>query len=281
MFERIARGSSEALAFCAGMLAGFHTDLPPLGAVTLMLAAIALVPLLIRPLRSSRASRGAARRLRAVAPLRLRLAAMRVGLVDDVSCVDDADRYAYCAGIARPRVYLSAGAVDALRPRELEAVLWHEAHHLRMRDPLRVAIARVVAALLFVTPVVRELVQRFEIAKELEADRAALAAQGTAREMAGAMLVLGRPRVVLKLASITQWSVSSARIDQLAGTAPERLLPGISARAVILTGAALLLALILGVGQAARAHLVDLSFLPEAAAPLAHVCPLPIRGPLI
>ena len=60
-----------------------------------------------------------------------------------VNVVNDSSPEAFCAGFLRPRVYVSRGAVELLTPDELRAVLQHEHHHWRMRDPLRLASARV------------------------------------------------------------------------------------------------------------------------------------------
>lgn len=281
VFERIGRGSSDVLLFCDGVITSLHNELPPLGAASLALAAASLVPVSLRAVRVVRSARRDARPLRLVTSHRLRRAAARAGVAQHVICVDDRARYAFCAGLARPRIFVSLGAVKALSHRELEAVLWHEGHHLQRRDPLRAWTARILAAAFFATPIVRELADRFETAKELEADRAALVAQGTPRELAGAMLVLGRPRAVPGWAPMSAWSRSSARIDQLAGLSPDRLLPGLSRRAVALTATALLIACVLALGQAARAHLLPLGFLPEPPGAAAHVCPLPLAGPLL
>jgi hypothetical protein len=71
------------------------------------------------------------------------------------------------------------------------------------------------------------------------------------------------------------------RIDQLMGVSHERLLPRVSRGAIASTTIVLLVAVVIALGQAARTHLLTLEFLPEAAGALAHLCPLPIRGPLL
>lgn len=281
VIERMVRGSADAVAFCSGVLTSVHPELPPLGALALGLAGVALTPMSLRALR---ASRPRTRRQRpATVEVRgpLRRCATRVGLSHLVVCVNDDARYAYCAGLLSPRVYVSLGAVRSLRSDELEAVLLHEGHHLRRRDPLRSLIARVLGALFLSVPLISELVKRFEVARELDADHAALAAQGTPRGLAGALLTLGeRPPSVTAL-GMSGWSLSSVRIDQLAGVGSSSLLPALSRRSIALTSTILAVALLLAVGQAARAHLLPLGVLPETEGAVAHVCPLPIRGPLL
>jgi hypothetical protein len=77
------------------------------------------------------------------------------------------------------------------------------------------------------------------------------------------------------------WSVSSVRIDQLEGVSDEHLLPSVTRRAVLGTMVALIVALVITLGQAVRAHLILLAFLPEAGGAVAHLCPIPVDGPLL
>lgn len=279
LIERLVRGSTDALLFCSGVVANVHTELPPFGVAALGLAAMALAPASVRAVQLFRAK---PRSVVAVdMPGRLRDAAARACVSRGVVCVDDASRYAYCAGLWSPRIYVSLGAVRALSSFELEAVLWHEAHHLRRRDPLRSLVARSLAVLFVAVPIVAELVARFEVAKELDADRAALRAQGTPRALAGALLLLGGALEPSRRAPVSAWSLASVRIDQLAGVHQNELLPGISRRAVFLTVVALLVILVIALGQAVRAHFLPLGFVPETAGAVAHVCPIPINGPLL
>lgn len=131
VFDRIARGSAEAIGLCAGVLTVVHPELPPLGAIALALAAVALSPVVLRAFRLAESTRPSESHARGRMPLRLRRAAVTVGIPDRIVCVDDRLPYAYCAGLAHPNVYVSLGAVRALRPQELEAVLLHEAHQDR------------------------------------------------------------------------------------------------------------------------------------------------------
>ena len=51
---------------------------------------------------------------------------------------------AFCAGLLRPRVFVSEGALARLGARALTAVVAHEGHHAARRDPLRILIARAI-----------------------------------------------------------------------------------------------------------------------------------------
>ena len=123
---------------------------------------------------------------------RLRRGLPIVGPLDgtpDVSVVAHDGVHAFCAGLLRPRVYVSAGALRALRDDELRAVVAHERLHAARRDPLRLVTARLLGEALFFAPMVRSLARRYDTLAEIAADDHALAAVGgDASVVAGAML---------------------------------------------------------------------------------------------
>ena len=98
---------------------------------------------------------------------------------------------AFCAGLLRPRIYVSTGALRALGSDELGAVLAHESHHARRRDPLRMLVARALGDALFFLPGMRRLSQRYGALAELAADEAAVKASGT-QPLASALLAFER-----------------------------------------------------------------------------------------
>jgi Zn-dependent protease with chaperone function len=111
-------------------------------------------------------------------------------LIQGTACrtIDTRDAQAFCAGYLRPRIYLTRGALDQLSPAELRAVLAHERHHLRRRDPLRRVLARTVADALFFIPVLRRISERYAELGELAADEAAVATLRDRRPLASALL---------------------------------------------------------------------------------------------
>lgn len=287
-FQRLLHGADALVQACTAALYQLGQVLPPLGLVVLALTGLTVVGAVVRAERMLRRTRRIVDSRRIVASSeKLRAAAMRVGVLESTRCIDDARPYAYCAGLLRPRIWVSRGAVRRLRARELEAVLWHERYHLRRHDPLRILIGRVLAAALFALPAIAALQERFEVAKELEADEQAILAQAGPEALASALYRLSRHQPPFAPAEIAAgaWSLSSARVDQLCGTDPERLLPPVPRRAVWLSAAILTLALGLALGQAARANLLPaalfeaVGFTSFAAA--VHECPLPPSGVIL
>jgi Zn-dependent protease with chaperone function len=116
---------------------------------------------------------------------------------------------AFCAGWLRPRVFVSRGALERLSHDQLRAVLAHEHHHQALRDPLRLAVGRVLSHALFFLPVLRPLHDRYGDAAELAADAAAVKASGPA-PLAAALLEFGAgPDGVV--------GISPDRVDSLLG----------------------------------------------------------------
>jgi len=135
----------------------------------------------------------------------------------DAVLFDDARPLAFCAGLLRPRIYLSTGAVLALNAGELDAVVAHEAHHARLRDLLRVLIARVFSEALFFLPAMRRLAQRYTALTELAADGAAVRARG-AQSLASALLAFEAADPVVV-------GIAPERVDHLLGDRPAWELP--------------------------------------------------------
>lgn len=183
--------------------------------------------------------------------------------VGGVRCrlIDSDEPRAFCAGYLQPRIYLSRGALRTLEPTELRAVLAHESHHQRRRDPLRLLAARALADSLFFIPILRRISERYAALGELAADEAAVAASGGRRPLASALLKFSefpsRPTAVVGLAP--------ERIDHLMGD-PEATrwrLPGspLARSALALTSLA-----------AGSLLIWQGSLNPEAPLPLAAAC---------
>jgi len=121
-----------------------------------------------------------------------------------------ADPYpqAFCAGYLRPRVYISRAALDLLSEAELNAVLAHEHHHRRVRDPLRLACGRILSQALFFLPALRALFGRYADLAELDADDAAIRTRGSGRAaLASALLAF----------EATGAGIAPERVDWLLG----------------------------------------------------------------
>jgi Zn-dependent protease with chaperone function len=131
-----------------------------------------------------------------------------------VRLVADPSPQAFCAGLLRPRVYISTGAVALLSADELAAVVEHESHHAARRDPLRLLTAQVVGDAFFFLPALRHLRTRYAALAELAADEAAIRRLGGPQPLASAMLAFGEQ------SSGAVVGFSAERVDHLLGVGP-------------------------------------------------------------
>lgn len=127
--------------------------------------------------------------------------------------VESAAPTAFCAGYLRPRIYLSRGALERLGADELRAVVAHERHHARRRDPLRLLVARALAAALFFIPLLRRISERYEAIGELAADEAAVRDLHRRGPLASALLKIGESGPT----SAPVVAIAPERVDHLMG----------------------------------------------------------------
>ncbi|MBV9196016.1 MAG: M56 family metallopeptidase [Solirubrobacterales bacterium] len=164
---------------------------------------------------------GAMRELRASSRFCRDLAAGHPVAVKDGFVIDGERPRAFCAGLLRPHVYVTTGALAILDEEALEAVLAHERHHARRRDPLRLAAGRVLARALFFLPGLAELGRRRETLSEISADESAIdAAPANRSALARAMLSF-----IDSPAAGESVGVDPARVDHLLGEAPSWRFP--------------------------------------------------------
>jgi Zn-dependent protease with chaperone function len=136
-----------------------------------------------------------------------------------VTVVRERRPLAFCAGVLHPKVYVSDAALARLGVAELRAVVEHEAHHARRRDPLRLALAQTAADAFGFLPPLRGLARSQAALADLAADAAAVAAVRSAAPLASAMLTLDEP--------------APERVDQLLGRPLAVLSPGALAGAAL------------------------------------------------
>lgn len=253
--SRIAPGlpsGGELLAACQAVV-----PLEP-GLGLLLVLALVAVGLVVAFLglrsfgRQLRSQRRFLRSVRAVAEREIR------GL--RVIVIEGARPQAFCAGLLRPRVYVSTAALELLSPSELGAVVAHEAHHRSRRDPLRILAARVLGDALFFLPALRHLSRRYAQLAELAADEAATRGEG-ASALASAMLRIGERDG----GAAPVVGISPERVEHLMGAAPRWQL-----QLSVLGGSLVILAGLLGLVLTAPALIESESV--SLAAVLAESC---------
>ena len=145
-----------------------------------------------------------------------------------VTVVRDRRPLAFCAGLLRPALYVSDAALARLGEPELRAVVEHEAHHARRRDPLRLVAAQTAADAFGFLPPLRGLARNTAALADLAADEAAVAAVGSRAPLAAALLALEEP--------------AAERVDHLLGRPLARVASGVLAVAIVAVAALLAVA---------------------------------------
>ena len=172
---------------------------------------------------TGRALGGAVRECRASRRFSRAVSRRQLETLQGAVVVRDAHPRAFCAGLLRPRVYVSAAAVAMLDQDALNAVLAHERHHARRRDPLRFAAGRVLAHALFFLPELGLLVARHQALAELSADESAVDGAPAQRS------ALARAMLSFSDASTSGGGggIDPARIDYLLGEPPSWRFPSL------------------------------------------------------
>jgi len=158
----------------------------------------------------------------------------RPGDEPDVAIVDHDAPAVYCLPCGRYQIVISAGALAALTPAQLRAVLAHERAHLRCRHYVILALATALARAFPRVPLLTQAQPQLAVLAEMAADDAAarrhrrddLAAALVALATAGARpatLAASGPEAIVRLQRILatqQPRIRLARLAAIAGLIP-------------------------------------------------------------
>jgi hypothetical protein len=217
-----------------------------LGVAVLVVTALGVIAWAVR---AAWLAIGAAREVAALprrpspAPL---VAAVGRSSVGNLVCLDSPAASAFCAGLLRPRVFVTSGMVAALAAEELDAVLVHEAEHARRRDPLRRLVGRAAADVLFWLPLVGWWMRHRQEDAELAADRAVIDRVGRT-PLARALRATASPATPMVGARFD--GAGPARVTQLLGDPLPPRRPPLVACLLSLLGLVLAVSLAMCVGQ--------------------------------
>ena len=166
------------------------------------------------------------------------------GLAGRIDVVAGDEPRCFCYGLVRPRVCVTTGLVDTLDAVELEAVLRHEAFHVRNRDPLRLLLGKALTSTFFFVPTLRDLFAHYRLHIEVAADRRAVREMGEPRSLAAALDKLLDAGVVEPaiLPGVAHRGSLEMRIDNLLG---EPVQPALATRRPRLAISMLILALVI------------------------------------
>jgi hypothetical protein len=191
---------------------GLRLSYPTANLAAVVVLGLALLGLAV----IARGARAAARELIAARRLQRVLGSAEWQSLGGALVIPGEQARAFCAGLLRPRVYVSSGAVALLDEAALHALLAHEWHHARRRDPLRMIVGRVIADALFFIPGLAELTRRHQVLSEAGADESVVdGVQVNRSTLARAMLSLAEDGDSGELIGL-----DPARVDYLLGEPP-------------------------------------------------------------
>lgn len=227
---------------CLGIFAAGHGFLVA-SRLNYLLAAVALAAVLLQCafligggrtlIRASRGSRISRHRRSRSCPALEEITARPAAVPLNVLEGSGGEITARTVGLLRPKIYLSAGLVRALTPKQLRAVVAHEEAHCRWKDNFVIAIGKILSLTLFYLPGPRLAFSQMRKCLEKAADRRAADTAGGAHVVAEALariLTMAVGEKELQLASSAGGGDLTDRIEDLlgAGTAgrrrPRRLL---------------------------------------------------------
>lgn len=177
---------------------------------------MALVPLGVQAVRTLRAA------CRTELPALVRRVATERGAVlgGSVWVVPSERRAAYAAGVRRPVAVVTSAVLDPLGPEEQQAVVEHEAAHIRLGHPRLLVLASVIERAYGVLPPVRRRCSALRLALEAAADDEAVRVVGApaiVRALTQTVLAAGTPGASFGDPEQLVW-----RLERLTGS-PERL----------------------------------------------------------
>ena len=112
----------------------------------------------------------------------------RFPFLENVTVFEDRLPLAFTGGFLKPRVFLSTKLVDILDEKELRAVILHESHHQRSKDPLKGLVVSFISDFLFFLPVSRFLKKTYHLMSEITADAYSVSSQADPLDLVGSLL---------------------------------------------------------------------------------------------
>ena len=112
----------------------------------------------------------------------------RVPSVENVVLFRDRSPLAFSGGFLKPRIFLSTRLMEILDEKELRAVVLHESHHQRSKDPLKGLVVSFISDFLFFLPVSGFLKRTFHLASELTADAHSIRSRSDPLDLVSSLL---------------------------------------------------------------------------------------------
>ncbi len=99
--------------------------------------------------------------------------AQQINLTGKVMEIQTNEPTVFCYGFINPRICISSAVVNSLSHNELKAVLLHEQHHLKVYEPIKLFLIKIISNALFFIPGIKNLTKQYAVFSELAADETA------------------------------------------------------------------------------------------------------------
>jgi beta-lactamase regulating signal transducer with metallopeptidase domain len=141
----------------------------------------------------------------------------RLGLKGKTILVHSETQFAFCLGVRAPKIYFSTGLLSKLSIKELEAVLRHEQYHLENHDTFTMMVASITRSLFPFFPLLSDLIKKYRIDREINADKFAVSKMGHQYPLISALKkLLAFPTVeTVSMAAIADYDTLEPRIYSL------------------------------------------------------------------
>jgi len=103
---------------------------------------------------------------------------------------------AFTLGLWKPKIYVSSGICSYLSRKELIAVIFHETHHKKCKDPLKLFVIQILHALNYFLPINRYLIKQYSSASEKAADDSAINFSREPLELVSALVKLSKSNLM-------------------------------------------------------------------------------------
>lgn len=150
-------------------------------------------------------------------PRKIKNIIIPLGLEDKVHLIKDKNLFSFCFGIISPHIIITAGLVNGLSSKELQAVLLHEQAHLQNHDPFKILLGKTIASTFFFLPIFSELNNSMNAMNEILADKFVMSVQHDALYLKAALkkILIGPEVRFTTVPAISNPDHLEARIHQL------------------------------------------------------------------
>lgn len=93
-----------------------------------------------------------------------------IGIEGKVKLIENDKIFAFCFGLASPKIYISTSMIKVMNISEVKAILLHEKYHLDNRDSLIMVVVQIIQTIFPFFPILSDVFSNYLIEREINAD---------------------------------------------------------------------------------------------------------------